>query len=164
MSEIEEHGNSVTLKSSPNSEKRIETLTLLFEKAESKVTHADMYRQRNMNYSLIIFAGLIALGIKLPQQYLAQSIVSATLLILMLIFCIWDRRWHKIKHGWQSTAKEAYCNICELTNNPEQEIIMPLYKSKSERKAEYYSWQPIVFYFLVVCSALSFLLFYLVKG
>jgi hypothetical protein len=164
MSEVEEHGNSVILKSSKDPEKRIEILTLLFEKAESKVTHADMYRQRNMNYSLVIFAGLVALGIKLPQQYLAQCFVSATLLILMLIFCIWDRRWHRIKHGWQGTAKEAYCNICELSNNPEQEIVIPLYKADSERKAEYFSWQPIVFYFLVVGSALSFWLFYLVKG
>lgn len=167
MNKAEEHRNSVVLKSianSDNPEQRIEILTLLFEKAESKITHADMYRQRNMNYSLIIFAGLITLGVKLPQQYLAQCILSTTLLILMLIFCIWDRRWHKIKHGWQSTSKEAYYNICELTNNPDKEIIMPLYKFESEKNAEYFSWQPIVFYFLVVGSALSFLLFYLVKS
>ncbi len=117
-----------------------------------------------MNYSLVIFAGLIALGIKLPGQYLAQSIVSITLLILMLIFCIWDRRWHKIKHGWQATAKEAYCNICEITNNKEQDIVMPLYKSESESNAEKFSWQPIVFYFLVLGATFSFWLFYLIKG
>ena len=95
---------------------------------------------------------------------MAQSIVSATLLIFMLIFCIWDRRWHKIKHGWQATAKDAYCNICELVNNKEQDIFMPLYKSSSERNAEAFSWQPIVFYFLVLGTALSFRLFYLIKG
>ena len=92
MSEVEEHGSAITLKPTANLDKRVEVLTLLFEKAESKVTHADTYRQRNMNYSLVIFAGLIALGVKL-SEYTAQSIVSATLLILMVIFCLWDRRW-----------------------------------------------------------------------
>jgi len=116
-----------------------------------------------MNYSLVIFAGLIALGVKLPQ-FSAQSVVSATLLIFMAIFCVWDRRWHRIKHGWQSTANEAYRKVNELNNFPEKEITIPLYKTSGEEKAEWLSWQPIIFYFLVAGAALSFELFHLVSG
>jgi len=162
MREIEEHDRSVTLHKSANLAKRIEVLTLLFQKAETKVNHADMYRQRNMNYSLVIFAGLIGLGVNLPQ-YPAKAMISSTLLILMLIFCVWDRRWHRIKHGWQGTARDTYIKICEMTNNPEKDMTVILYKSKSEEKAEFFSWQPIVFYFLVIGAALSFGLFYLTK-
>jgi len=162
MAEDAEKNTSITLKASVDINRRIETLTLLFNKAEAKVNHADMYRQRNMNYCLVIFAGLIALGVNL-NEYIAQVIISSTLLVFMLIFCIWDRRWHKVKHGWQGTAVTAYRNICNLTNNNDVEISFYLYEVDYEAKAEFDSWQPIVYYTLLASSLLSFLLFYLIS-
>lgn len=163
MREVEEHNISVTIHKNADLAKRIEVLTLLFRKAETKVNHADNYRQRNMNYSLVIFAGLIGLGVNL-SQYPAKVMISSTLLILMIIFCVWDRRWHRIKHGWQGTAKDTYIKICEMISDPKRDMTVILYKSKSEENTEFFSWQPIVYYFLVIGAALSFWLFYLTKN
>ncbi len=162
MQEAKERNHNVELKGTANLSKRLEVLTLLFQKSEAKVTHADTYRQRNMNYALVIFAGLIGLGVSL-KNYSAQAMVSATLFIFMLIFCFWDRRWHRIKHGWQSTANMTYRLICDMTNNPDKDLDYPLYNWKGEGRAEYNSWQPIVFYFLVFGALSSFGLFGIVK-
>lgn len=136
-------------------EKRIQILTLLFNKAEAKVTHADTFRQRNMNYALAVFAGLIAIRLKL-QGIGAQYILSVTLLILSGIFCIWDRKWHKTKHGWDSTSRNCYEKLVTLVNNPDQDVLFLRYDSAGEHTTEWTSWQPIVFYFLVLGSIASF--------
>ncbi len=81
----------------------------------------------------------------------------------MMLFCAWDRRWHKIKHGWESTAKQAYVKMCDLTNNPSDDVPFLLYKVKAENKAEKDSWLPIVYYFLIAAGILSFFLFRLVS-
>ena len=145
----------ITLSKSADKSLRIQVITILHEKSEGKVFHADTFRQRNMNYALVIFAGLIAAEIKLGNE-IPHYILSSTLTILMVIFAIWDRRWHMIKHGWDATAAAAYDNLAKLANNPEQDLTFFTFEKKGEKTAEWNSWQPIVFYFLVVASGASF--------
>jgi len=150
--------NKISLLKSACIKQRIDTIKILLNKAEMKVTHADTFRQRNMNYALVIFAGLIAMRVKLtdPNDQTLKIAISITLLILSLIFCVWDRRWHKIKHGWDNTAKICYRRIVDLTNNPDQDITFSRYNVKIAKSAEWDSLQPIVFYTLVIGSIASF--------
>jgi hypothetical protein len=150
------------LKDPPNFDQRIDILKLLHRKAEEKVNHLDMYRQRNMNYALVIFAGFSAVGIKL-QSHLSQGIVSVTLLALMVIFCIWDRRWHGYRHGWDYSSRVFYERLCAITNEPNNDISYKLYYAEGEVKAEWSSLQPIVFYFLITASVASFFIFRLLN-
>ncbi len=145
----------ITLYKSADKSDRIQVLTMLHEKAEGKVFHADTFRQRNMNYALAIFAGLIAVQLRLENQ-VPHYVLSATLTILMIIFAIWDRRWHKISHGWSATSKACFRNLANLVNNPDLDLTFVTYEAKGEGKAEWRSWQPIVFYFLVVASVASY--------
>ena len=145
----------ITLARTADKSQRIQVLTMLYDKAEGKVLHADTFRQRNMNYAFVIFAGLVAGGIKLGNE-VPHHILSATLTILMVIFAVWDRRWHKTKHGWDATSKTCYDSLVKLVNNPDQDLTLSTYKIKGEATAEWRSWQPIVFYFLVVASVASF--------
>jgi hypothetical protein len=46
-----------TLDENTDIAKRIDILKMLHKKAEEKVIHADKFRQTNMNYALVIFAG-----------------------------------------------------------------------------------------------------------
>ena len=141
----------ITLKGSSDLGHRIELLTVLFNKAEEKVKHSDMFRQRNMNYSLVIFGALMALGIKL-DPFLSRGIISGTLFVLMVIFCLWDRRWHRTKHGWDYSGRMYYQKMQEIVNEPNQDISFKLYYTEGERTAERFRFQPLVFYFLIVAS------------
>ena len=95
---------------SANLQGRIDALRILYEKAESKVLHADQYRQKNLNYALLIFAGLFAIAVNAHTKPFSTIILIA-LTILMIIFTIWDRRWHRTKHGWDHVSDECYRNI-----------------------------------------------------
>jgi hypothetical protein len=148
----------IILKGTSDVGRRIDILTLLYTKAEAKVNHSDMFRQRNMNYALVIFAGFMALGGKL-DGHLPQVVVSITLLILMLIFCVWDRRWHKTKHGWEYSSLLFYQKLGEVNNEPDKDVAFQSYYVEGERTAERFSFQPIVFYFLVAASLASFFIF-----
>lgn len=146
---------TIILNKSVSCEKRLETLELLYKKAEAKVTHADTFRQRNMNYALVIFAGFFAANIKMSDA-INPYLMSSILTIIMIIFSIWDRRWHRTKHGWDGTSLECYLKIVELINNPNVDITFQTYYKEKEKTAEWFSWQPIVFYFLVLASIGSF--------
>jgi hypothetical protein len=149
----------ITLHKSADKADRIHVLTILHEKAEGRVFHSDTYRQRNMNYALVVFAGLIAAQLKLENQ-MPHYVLSATLTILMTIFAIWDRRWHKFSHGWNATGSACFRKLAELVNSSGKEDLTFLtYEAKGEGKAQRLSWQPIVYYFLVAASVASFWIF-----
>lgn len=152
----------ITLKGTSDLDHRIELLRMLYNIAIEKVNHSDMFRQRNMNYSLVIFGALMAVGIKL-DGLLSRAIVSGTLFVLTVIFCLWDRRWHKTKHGWDHSGRIYYKKMEEMVNEPSKDIGYKQYYVEGEQSAEWFSFQPIVFYFLVVASLSSFFLFSLLK-
>ncbi|KAF0145312.1 MAG: hypothetical protein FD156_1143 [Nitrospirae bacterium] len=154
--------SDIMLKGSADLGRRIELLAALYTKAEEKVNHSDMFRQRNMNYSMVIFGALMTVGIKL-DDLLSRAIVSGTLFALTVIFCFWDRRWHKTKHGWDYSSSIYYKKMEEMVNEPNNDITYKLYYVEGERSAEWFSFQPVVFYFLIIASLTSFFLFSLLK-
>jgi hypothetical protein len=145
----------VTLLGSADKSDRFQVLTMMQKKTQERVLHADTFRQRNMNYALVIFAGLIAAELKLENQ-VPHLVLSSTLTILMMIFAIWDRRWHKISHGWNATGKAGFRKLADLVNNPDLNITFLTYEAEGEGRAELFSWQPILLYFLVAASVASF--------
>lgn len=90
--------SKMTLLRTADRQQGIAILKILHDKSENKVLHSDMFRQRNMNYALVIFAGLVAAAIRLDRE-LPHYIIPTILTTLMVIFTVWDRRWHRNKHG-----------------------------------------------------------------
>ncbi len=147
-----------TLLSGKDPDVRLQILTDLSERAEKRIIHSDTFRQRNMNFALIIFAGFIALGARIEGQ-VAHMLISGTLFVLMVIFILWDRRWHRTKHGWYETLSNLKEKIIQLANDPTVNIDFKLYYPQGEKAAELLSFQPMVYYFLTIGSILSFFIF-----
>ena len=156
-----EYSLSITLVGSKDVEHRLKFLSELLKESEDKINHIDKSRQTNMNYALLIFAGLFGIGVGL--DYIVYKLaISTAIVLLMCIFCLWDRRLHKISHGWQSSNK-TYCEMsAALINSPTKEISFPRYRKDSEKKAEYFSFQPVIFYVLVLGGLLTYILFILI--
>jgi hypothetical protein len=55
---------------------------------------------------------------------------------LMLIFCLLDRRLHKMSHGWQGTGKRIALALAEAINDPSKDVSFPRYHSPAERTAQ----------------------------
>jgi hypothetical protein len=154
-----EYGLPITLKGSSNIEYRLRFLSALLSQSEEKINHIDQSRQTNMNYALIIFAGLFGLGIGLEDIFYKLSI-STAIFVLMGVFCFWDRRLHKISHGWQCSST-TFCEITSnVINNPKKNFSFPRYREDCEKKAEWFSFQPVIFYALIFGGLISFPLFY----
>jgi len=47
----------------------------------------------------------------------------------------------------------------EVLNKPTKDISFPRYRADSEKDAEWFSFQPVIFYALVLGGLLSFLMF-----
>jgi hypothetical protein len=150
--------SDITLLGSSNVEHRLQILSALYSHAEEKINHIDDSRQTNMNYALVIFAGLFGLGIGL-NNLVYQLYISTTILIVMCIFCLWDRRLHELSHGWRSSSSTFRVKTSEVINNPDQDITFPHYRADDEKKAEWFSFQPMIFYTLVLGGLLSFFIF-----
>lgn len=148
----------ITLKGSSDVRQRIDLLLLLQKKADDKVVHADTFRQTNMNYALAIFGAVIALDAKLGI-HASQKIIWGTVAMLMLMFCIWDRRWHRTKHGWEYSSRIYYHLLQTIVNAPSADVAYKLYYPQGESGAEWLSFQPIVFYILVAASVVSLAVF-----
>jgi hypothetical protein len=161
-SKLPPYVDEITLLGSSDVEYRINLLSTLLDQAEDKVNHIDDSRQRNLNYALAIFAGLIGLGIGL-DDFAYRLYISITLFIVMGIFCLWDRRLHKISHGWQSTASTFCRGIGEVINKPGQDTTFPRYRTDAEKRAEWFSFQPMIFYALVLGGLATFLMFLLLS-
>jgi len=152
--------SEITLRGSGNVEHRLKILSALYSQAEEKINHIDESRQGNMNYALVIFAGLFGLSVGLNNR-VYQLYISITIFIVMCIFCLWDRRLHKISHGWRSSSSTFCQTISEVINNPDQDITLPRYRADGEKKAEWFSFQPMIFYALVLGGLISFFIFLL---
>ena len=137
---------------------RVSVLTALLSNAESKVNHIDELRQKNMNVALLIFAGLFGFALRFADQSTA-SYTAFPLACLMLIFCLLDRRLHKISHGWQGTGKRIALALAEAINDPLKDVSFPRYYSPAEGTAQWFSLQPTLYYLLVAGGALSWLMF-----
>lgn len=150
--------SQIRLLGSSDSERRLQFLSLLLSQAEESAKHIDESRHRNLNYALLIFAGLFGLGIGV-SNLVYQLSISVAIVIVMSIFCFWDRRLHRIMHGWRSSASILRSKITEVINHPDQDIEFSHYRIEGEKKAEWFSFMPVIFYILVLGGLVSFLVF-----
>lgn len=132
-----------------NIKHRISFLTKELNGAEKKEIYIGELRQKNMNYALVVFAGLFAFGLSFPTKIFSLA-ASLSLFLIMLVFCLLDRRYHKFIHGWRKTEKIIEKVISEVINNPKQDVEFPRYAEEGEREAEKFHLQPIIYYFLVL--------------
>lgn len=135
---------------------RISFLTKELESAEKKEIHINEIRQANMNYALIIFAGLFTFGLGLLTGLLLVT-SSLSLFLLMTAFCFMDRRYHQYIHGWRKTQKIIENKISVLINNPKRDIEFPRYYIEGEEEAENFSMQPIIYYLLILGGLIHFI-------
>jgi hypothetical protein len=129
-------------------DRRIALLTTLLQLAEQKITHIAELRQRNMNYALLLFAGLFTFTMKFPSG-VYSAFVSVALLAIMAVFCKLDHRLHRFIHGWGKTKTEFAKRVNQIINEPTQGVTYLRYWADGERTAELRSLQPMVFYFLL---------------
>ncbi len=147
-----------TLSGNSDITKRIDLLTNYIKLSEEKVNHLGSYRQKNLSIALIIFAGLFSYGSQMSSSS-SQILVSSILLSIMIAFCLWDRRFHRYCHGWANTRKILTARLIDILNDKENSVSFTRYDKKSEAEAEWFSLQPILFYFLIIGSGISFFIF-----
>jgi hypothetical protein len=153
---------SIILKGNSDLTKRIDFVTNLFNNAEARILHSDSFRQKNINYAMLIFAGLFVIGSR-TEEYSLQIVISSAQIIAMLLFAFWDRRWHKTRHGWEYSRNKFRENLIALINDPVVDIEFLPYYSEGEKKAELKSLLPIFYYILVAASIISFFLYKFIK-
>jgi len=159
---INEEPTRIILKGNSKLKQRIDYLYKLFDNAERRVLHCDTFRQRNINYALLIFAGLFVLG-ENSKELIIHILISFSLLLLMISFTLWDRKWHKTKHGWQYTRNMFRDKLALLINNEKDNIEIFSYYKVGEDDAERDSFQPLLFYFLIIGSIGSFFIFRIIN-
>jgi hypothetical protein len=137
---------------------RVACLTAILEMVVSKEHHIDDLRQRHVAVALIVFAGLFGFGLKTSQN-VNPLWMSAALTLLMLVFCILDRRLHMFSHGWRRTRSALIRRVADAANNPSQDVSFLRYDAPAEWLAEWWSVQPMIYYALVLGGGLSYLVF-----
>ena len=140
-----------TLLGSSNFESRTALITELLNNAEIKANRLLELRQKNMNYTLLTFAGLFTVSLGLFESNKLYSLfASVALFVMMAIFCWWDRWLHKLIHGWRQTRKDFVRLLTELINYPTKDVTFMRYNKQGEEGAEPFSIQPCIFYLLVI--------------
>jgi hypothetical protein len=135
--------------------RRQELLRSMYETARSKGAEVAQLRQTNLNYALLIFAGLFTFSFQFAKGWYSV-IGSAALCLIMCIFCVLDRRLHKFIHGWRATEKHLTEKITYLLNYPSENIEFRRYISEAERNAEWRSLQPMIMYAFILASLFHF--------
>jgi hypothetical protein len=137
---------------------RVAILTALVGGAMEKEQHIDGLRQRNITVALAAFAGLFGFGVTaLGGSH--TIIVTVALTAVMVVFTLLDRRLHKYSHGWRRTRRELTLRLAEAANGPARDVTFHIYYSEAEKTAEWHSLQPVIYYFLCLGGALSFVAF-----
>lgn len=146
-----------TLNGGEEPDARLTFLTNHVSGIERKMVHISELRQKNLNYSLLIFAGLSAVTLSLKSEWYSIC-VPIGLLVLMYVFCRLDRQLHAYIHGWGATKRDVIRAITEVINDPSKPTEVVRYAKSKERAAELRSLMPAVFYCLVLGSGIMLVL------
>lgn len=139
-------------------ETKLAVLTTMFETTKEKGMEVAQLRQKNLNYALIIFAGISTFSFTVVKGEWYSVCCCAALLVIMFCFAKLDRKFHRYIHGWRETEKFFTTKMVQLINNPKQDIKFIRYIAKGEKKAEAKGHQPLITYSLVI-GALAQLLY-----
>lgn len=146
--------DEITLLGKSDTKCKFEFLHDLFDQSDKSLKHVSHRRQINMNYALVIFLGLLGFGLK-DDELIIKLFSSISIIIIMSIFCFWDRRLHKSSHVLLATRDTFGILISQMINNPGQDITFSRYRDDSGKEAEWFSFQPIIYYLLILCGFLS---------
>lgn len=142
-------------KSPANIERRISLLTELMRHADQQSFHISELRQKNLNYALFIFAGLFTFNMKFRPE-INSFLISFALFVIMIVFCILDRRYHRHIHGWRRTKMEFVNRINDIINAPSRAVVYRRYWNVGEKTAEPVAPIPVIYYFLILGAIFSF--------
>jgi len=111
--------------SAPQSiELRMSLLSTLYDKAAAKSNLITEVRQRNLNYALVIFAGILGISAKVASDGHSPIPLSVVLVMLLALFSLFDRRLHRFDHGWRRTKTMFMEKMNDLVNDPEADNCM----------------------------------------
>jgi hypothetical protein len=125
-------------------DEKIKYLSSLKNDALSFLIHIDQSRQRNLNITIIIFAGLFGISVNLKNIF-AICLTYLVLTIIMAILRKHDFNNHKYSHGWRFTWLHMAHRINTVFENPKNPIQIELYREKAEQTIEIRSLIPIVY-------------------
>jgi uncharacterized membrane protein len=128
-------------------ESRIGMLTTMLNNAEAKMNHIDGLRQTNMNIALVIFAGMCGFAFQTASPSFRQASFIALALVI-LIFCLLDRRFHRFQHGWRMTRRQMVLALAEAISKPKDDVTVDRYYPEGEDRAEVFALQPVLYYLL----------------
>ena len=132
-------------------ESRITFLTAMLNNAEVKMNHFDKLRQTNMNIALVIFAGMCGFAFQTALPSFRQFSFVA-LALVMVIFCLLDRRYHRFQHGWRRTRKQITLALTAGISQPQEDVTVDRYYPEGENRAEVFSLQPVLYYLLAAAA------------
>lgn len=89
-------------------------LSVLFDYADKKTNEIVTQRSKNINYVLLIFAGLVGISFRFKDQHIPQLIVSVACFLLMLLYNFLDNRNHKYIHQWRKRRQNFTANKLSL--------------------------------------------------
>ena len=132
-------------------DRRVNLLVSVLDEAVQRGKQISEFRQRNLNYALIIFAGILTFSMRFSESQTKPYtlLVSMALLGIMFVFWLLDGRCHKFIHGWRTTEKHLMEMISKVANDPGTDIWYRRYVKEGEKTAEPFARQRIIFYLLI---------------
>lgn len=150
--------DKITLSQKSDLQDRIALLKAFFDQSDVSVKHVTNWRQRNMNVALVVFFGLLSFGIK--QEELSYQLYSSiSIIAISSIFTFWDRNLHKQSHVLLATRDSFGELMAQIINNPDENLSFYRYRFECEKEAEWISFQPVVYYLLILSGILSIFAF-----
>ena len=153
---------TLTLEGHPEgkgNEHRVTYLSSAIDNVEATMHHLDGQRQKNLTISLVVFAGLFGFGLR-SQWELAPPFVAIALSLLTFVFCVLDRRLHRMNHGWRETRTVFMKRLADVINDPEADVTFFRYYAEAQDNAERWSLAPVIYYLLFLGSLLSWPVLY----
>jgi len=145
--------NEIILPTSLEPEDKLRIISDVYRQIEEMIRHLDSLRQRNLNFALIVFAGLFGLGVKVANT-INLLFISIPLTILMLIFLLIDRKFHVYNHGFQGSSYKLIHKMSEIRK--EGDLVFEKYDYEFAKKAEWKSLQCIIYFSLIAGGIISY--------
>ncbi len=133
-------------------DRRVNLLVSVLDEAVQRGKQIGEFRQRNLNYALIIFAAILTFCTRFSEAQAKPYSLLVPIALLGIMFAFWllDGRCHRYIHGWRATEKHLMEMISSVVNDPGTEILYRRYVQEGEKTAEPFSRQRIIFYLLIV--------------